>query len=182
MIQNVCIILKKWSPDAFLSKEGLTKGRGSFARTLIKLDVTCGLNDRLVVAIPKCDNFPKKPSTSDTQSKSEKQKDVQNDDFQSVKRKTSKGGNWESQGKHQGSEFDKSTNGFYRSIVKPKSSTLVSNSFYALEEDSGNSMDDLVNDTKKKIKAPPRKTGVWLGRKAERNIAFSFETNLHYCW
>nr|GEU75027.1 zinc knuckle CX2CX4HX4C [Tanacetum cinerariifolium] len=91
-------IHEKWSPDAVLSKEELTKvlvwvklhnvpmvafnsdgpsmiatklgkpimldsytssrcmkfwGRGSFARAFIKLDVTCGLNDKLLVAIPK---------------------------------------------------------------------------------------------------------------------------------
>ncbi|GKE34934.1 hypothetical protein Tco_1454256 [Tanacetum coccineum] len=28
-------------------------GRGSFARALIELDATCGLKDKLVVAIPK---------------------------------------------------------------------------------------------------------------------------------
>ncbi|GJX56600.1 phosphonates import ATP-binding protein like protein, partial [Tanacetum coccineum] len=122
MTQNVLNILKKWSPDAILTKEDLPKmpvwvklhnvpmvalssgrlSRGSFARTLIKLDVTCGLNDRLVVAIPKifghlCDNFPKQSSTSKAQPKDEKQKDVQDVGLQSVKRKTSTCGNWKSQ-------------------------------------------------------------------------------------
>ncbi|GJX87883.1 hypothetical protein Tco_0339897 [Tanacetum coccineum] len=73
------------------------------------------------------------------------------DDFQSVKRKTSKGSNWESQGKHQGSGFNKSTNDSYRPVVKPKYSTPVSNPFFAFEEDNGNSTDDLVDDTRKKV-------------------------------
>ncbi|PWA50008.1 hypothetical protein CTI12_AA468560 [Artemisia annua] len=82
------------------------------------------------------------------QPKDGKQKEAHDDGFQSVKRKTSKGGNWESQGKHQGSGFNKSTNGSYRLVEKPKSSTTASYPFYALEDDNGNSMDD-------------RKTGIW---------------------
>ncbi|GKD60764.1 zinc knuckle CX2CX4HX4C containing protein [Tanacetum coccineum] len=141
-----------------------SSGRGSFARALIELDATCGLKDMLVVAIPKsegsgyrmetirvayeckpprcneckifghsCKYCPKKTSTSDSQLKAGKQKDVQDNGFQSVKRKTSKCGNWESQ-------------------------------------DNENPMDDLVDDTRKKVEAPlkktPRKTGFWTGRKA----------------
>ncbi|GKD96032.1 hypothetical protein Tco_1379929 [Tanacetum coccineum] len=48
-------------------------------------------------------------------------------------------------------------------------------------------MDDLVDDTQKKIKAPPkktpRKTDIWSGRKADsskRNIVFSHETKVNY--
>ncbi|GJS24097.1 hypothetical protein Tco_0452729 [Tanacetum coccineum] len=45
---------------------------------------------------------------------------------------------------------------------------------YALEEDTGNSMYDLVDDTKKKVEAPPRKLGFgWVGKRK----AFSLETN-----
>ncbi|GKE25182.1 hypothetical protein Tco_1436694 [Tanacetum coccineum] len=55
--------------------------------------------------------------------------------------------------KHQGSWFTKSTNGSYISVVKPKSSTPVSNLFSALKEDNGNYMDELVHDTMKKVEA-----------------------------
>ncbi|GKD37626.1 hypothetical protein Tco_1257833 [Tanacetum coccineum] len=41
---------------------------------------------------------------------------------------------------------------------KKTTSTLVSNSFYALEEDNEKHMDVLVNDTRKKMEAPPKKT------------------------
>ncbi|PWA67085.1 zinc knuckle CX2CX4HX4C [Artemisia annua] len=102
-----------------------------------------------------CDNCPKQLSSSKAQSKDGNQKEVQANGFQSLKRKTSKGGNWESKGKCQSSGLNKSTNGSYRSVVKPKSSTAVSNPFSALEDDNGNSMDDLVDDTRKK----PRNTG-----------------------
>ncbi|GJZ60777.1 zinc knuckle CX2CX4HX4C containing protein [Tanacetum coccineum] len=155
MIRNVRIVLKKWSPDANLTKEDLSKvpvwvklhnvpmGRGSFARALIELDATCGLKDMLVVVIPKLG--------SKAHSKDGKQKDVWDDGFQSVKRKTSKDGNWDSQGKRQGSGFTKSNNDSYRPVMKPKSSTPVSNSFSTLEEYNGNSMDDLADDTRKKL-------------------------------
>ncbi|GJS26533.1 hypothetical protein Tco_0487153 [Tanacetum coccineum] len=39
-----------------------------------------------------------------------------------------------------------------RPVVKQKSSTPVSNPFSALGEDNGNVMDDLVADTRKKVK------------------------------
>ncbi|GKB05977.1 hypothetical protein Tco_0834210 [Tanacetum coccineum] len=76
--------------------------------------------------------------------------------------------------------LNKTTNGSYRPVVKPKSSTLVSNSFSALDEDNDNSMDDLVDDTRKKVKAPPQKTNIRSGRKSERNITFSPEAELCY--
>ncbi|GJW33084.1 hypothetical protein Tco_0053116 [Tanacetum coccineum] len=48
-------------------------------------------------------------------------------------------------------------------------------------------MDGLVDDARKKVEAPPKKspkkTGIWLGRKADspkRNVAFSLETKFHY--
>ncbi|GKA15426.1 hypothetical protein Tco_0695173 [Tanacetum coccineum] len=71
------------------------------------------------------------------------QKDVHDDGFHSVKRKTSKCDNWESQ-------------------------------------DNGSCMDDLVDDTRKKVEATLRKTGIWSGRKVERNLALFSETEVHY--
>ncbi|GJX56677.1 zinc knuckle CX2CX4HX4C containing protein [Tanacetum coccineum] len=60
-------------------------------------------------------------------------------------------------------------------------------SFSALEEDNEKPMDDLVDDTRKKMKAPPkktpRKTSIWSGRKADspkRNVVFSLEAQAHY--
>ncbi|GJR64331.1 hypothetical protein Tco_0010396 [Tanacetum coccineum] len=51
----------------------------------------------------------------------------------------------------------------------------------------GKPMDDLVDDTQKKIEAPPkknpRKTSIWSGKKADsskRNIVFSHETKVTY--
>ncbi|GJY05207.1 hypothetical protein Tco_0371147 [Tanacetum coccineum] len=70
---------------------------------------------------------------------------------------------------------------------KKKASTLVSNASSALEEDNGKHMDDLVDDTQKKIEAPlkktPRKTGIWSGRKADSpkwNLVYSPKTKVHY--
>ncbi|GKC52661.1 hypothetical protein Tco_1075406 [Tanacetum coccineum] len=74
----------------------------------------------------------------------------------------------------------KPTNGPNSSVVKPESSIPVSNSFSTLEEDNDNFMDDLVDDTRKNVEAPPRKTGIWSSWKAERNIVVSLETELHY--
>ncbi|GJZ68081.1 phosphonates import ATP-binding protein like protein [Tanacetum coccineum] len=131
MIRNVPIVLKKWSPNVSLSKEDFTKGWGCFARALIELDATCGLKDKLVVAIPmseECEMEDKQRGKPFT------------------KKKTSKCGNWESQGKRQGSRFNKSTNGSYRPVVKSTSSTPISNPFSALEEDNGNFIDDLVDE------------------------------------
>ncbi|GJY42634.1 hypothetical protein Tco_0430847, partial [Tanacetum coccineum] len=70
--------------------------------------------------------------------------------------------------------------GSYRPVVKLKSSTPVSNLFSAFEEDNCNSMDDLVDDTRKKVEAPPKKTSIWSRRTAERNKAFSPKTELLY--
>ncbi|GJW00197.1 hypothetical protein Tco_1555448 [Tanacetum coccineum] len=54
---------------------------------------------------------------------------------------------------------------------KKTASTLVSNASSALEEANGKHMDDLVDDTQKKIEAPlkktPRKTSIWSGREAD---------------
>ncbi|GKA58828.1 zinc knuckle CX2CX4HX4C containing protein [Tanacetum coccineum] len=188
-------------------------GHGSFARALIELDAICGLKDRLVVIPKlegsgytmetirveyewkpprcdeckifghSCDNCPKKPSTSHTQSNAGKQKDVQEEDgFHSMKLITGKCGNWESQGKRQASGFNKTTNGSYRPVVKPKSSTPVSNPFSALEEDNGNYMDDLIDVIRKKVEDLPRKIGICSGRKADypkRNVVFSPEMKVH---
>nr|GEU68212.1 hypothetical protein [Tanacetum cinerariifolium] len=134
MIQNVLIILKKWSPDANLSKEDLTKvpmwvklynvpmvtftskglSHGSSARALIELDDTYGLKDRLVVAIRKSEGSDYRMETIRQMPKLAYQ--------------------------------NKTTN------------TSVSNAFSALEEDNGKSMDVSVDDTWKKMEAPPKKT------------------------
>ncbi|GKC41029.1 hypothetical protein Tco_1053413 [Tanacetum coccineum] len=65
-------------------------------------------------------------------------------------------------------------------IVKSESSIPVSISFSTLEEDNDNFMDDLVDDTRKNVEAPPKKTGIWSSWKAERNIVVSLEMELHY--
>ncbi|GJX78781.1 putative ribonuclease H-like domain-containing protein [Tanacetum coccineum] len=74
--KNVLNILKKWSPNAILTKEDLPKmhvwvklhnvpmvalssgrlSRGSFTRALIEFDATCWLKDRLVV-VPKLEGL-----------------------------------------------------------------------------------------------------------------------------
>nr|GEV73021.1 hypothetical protein [Tanacetum cinerariifolium] len=62
-------------------------------------------------------------------------------------------------------------------------STPVSNMFSDLEEDNGKLMVDLVGDTRNKVGAPQRKTGIWSCRKADspkRHVAFSVETKLRY--
>ncbi|GJT11592.1 hypothetical protein Tco_0858634 [Tanacetum coccineum] len=176
--------LKFESPYGFLLSMCMESCvHGSFARALIELDATCGLKDRCndcKIFGNSCDNCPQQASTSKAQPKDEKLQDVHDDGLQSVIQKTSKRGNCKSQGKRQGSRFAKPTNDSYKPIVKPKSSSLVSNPFSALKEDNGNSIDDLVDDTRKKVVAPPGKTGIWSARKADRNIAFSPKTELHY--
>ncbi|GKC20108.1 hypothetical protein Tco_1022258 [Tanacetum coccineum] len=50
-------------------------------------------------------------------------------------------------------------------------------------KDNGKHMDDLVDDARKKVEAPPKKTSIWSGRKADspkRNVVFSPETKVHY--
>ncbi|GJS37353.1 hypothetical protein Tco_0535735 [Tanacetum coccineum] len=44
---------------------------------------------------------------------------------------------------------------------KKTTSTRVSNAFSSLEEDNRKPMDVLVDDTRKKVEAPPSKTGIW---------------------
>ncbi|GKA89206.1 zinc knuckle CX2CX4HX4C containing protein [Tanacetum coccineum] len=64
-----------------------------------------------------------------------------------------------------------------------ETSTLVSNAFSALEDDNEKPMDDLVDDTQKKVEAPPRKTCIWSGRKVDspkRNVVFSPKMKVHY--
>ncbi|GKA74142.1 hypothetical protein Tco_0780444 [Tanacetum coccineum] len=76
-----------------------------------------------------------------------KQKDVEDDGFQGMKGKASKGGKW----KIQGNRFNKSINGSYKAVVKSKSSISVSNPFSTLEEDNDNLIDDMVDDTRKNV-------------------------------
>ncbi|GKE55815.1 hypothetical protein Tco_1495000, partial [Tanacetum coccineum] len=82
-----------------------------------------------------------------TKPKVGKQKDVEDDGFQGMKGKASKGGKW----KIQGNRFNKSINGSYKAVVKPKSSISVSNPFSTLEEDNDNLIDDMVDDTRKNV-------------------------------
>nr|GEX15482.1 hypothetical protein [Tanacetum cinerariifolium] len=70
---------------------------------------------------------------------------------------------------------------------KKKTSILVSNSFSALEEANEKPTDDLTDDTRKKMEAPPkkapRKTDIWSSRKTDypkRNVVFSPKMNVHY--
>ncbi|GKD28600.1 hypothetical protein Tco_1239378 [Tanacetum coccineum] len=70
------------------------------------------------------------------------------------------------------------------SIMDDSDSEEVKNVFV---EDNGKPMDCLVNDARKKVEDPPkkthRKTGIWLGRKVDspkRNVIFSPEPKIHY--
>ncbi|GJU54530.1 hypothetical protein Tco_1228244 [Tanacetum coccineum] len=70
------------------------------------------------------------------------------------------------------------------SIMDDNDSEKVENVFV---EYNGKHIDDLVDDARKKVKAPPkkthRKTGIWSGMKADspkKNIVFSPETKVHY--
>nr|GEW93573.1 zinc knuckle CX2CX4HX4C [Tanacetum cinerariifolium]GEW94136.1 zinc knuckle CX2CX4HX4C [Tanacetum cinerariifolium] len=50
-------------------------------------------------------------------------------------------------------------------------------------EDNRKHMDDLVDDIRKKVEAPSKKTSIWSGRKTgspKRNVVFSHETNVYY--
>ncbi|GKA28795.1 hypothetical protein Tco_0715040 [Tanacetum coccineum] len=50
-------------------------------------------------------------------------------------------------------------------------------------EDNEKHMDNLVDDTRKNVEAPPKKTGIWSSRKAgspKRNVVFSHKTKVHY--
>ncbi|GKD80651.1 zinc knuckle CX2CX4HX4C containing protein [Tanacetum coccineum] len=81
-------------------------------------------------------------------------------------------------------------NYFYRDVSKPTSTSQPkenketasqpkSYAFSDLEEDN----EKFVDDTQKKVEAPPRKTCIWSGRKVDspkRNVVFSPETKVHY--
>nr|GEV28376.1 putative reverse transcriptase domain-containing protein [Tanacetum cinerariifolium] len=52
-----------------------------------------------------------------------------------------------------------------------------------VKEDNDNSIDEMVDDTRKKLVAPPKKTGIRSGRKVDshkRNVVFSPETKVRY--
>nr|GEZ03614.1 hypothetical protein [Tanacetum cinerariifolium] len=70
------------------------------------------------------------------------------------------------------------------SIMYDSDSEEVTNIFV---EYNGKHVDDLVDDARKKVEAPPKKvpkkTGIWSGRKADsfkRNLVFSPKTTFHY--
>ncbi|GKD35588.1 hypothetical protein Tco_1251097 [Tanacetum coccineum] len=134
-------------------------GRGSFARGLIEVEATCRIKDKLVVAIPKLEGIGYTMETICVEYE------------------------WEPPRCDECSGFNKSTNGSYKPVVKPKSSTPVSNLFSTLEEDNDNSIDDMVDDTRKKVVAPPRMTVIWSSRKADSpkiNVFFSPKMKIHY--
>ncbi|GKB95178.1 hypothetical protein Tco_0981315 [Tanacetum coccineum] len=75
-------------------------------------------------------------------------------------------------------------NVFDNSKLDDSDSEEVKNVFV---EDNGKHIDGLVDDARKKVEVPlkkiHRKTGIWLGRKADspiRNVTFSFEMKVHY--
>nr|GEU46625.1 probable 2,3-bisphosphoglycerate-independent phosphoglycerate mutase [Tanacetum cinerariifolium] len=70
------------------------------------------------------------------------------------------------------------------SIMDDSDSEEVKNIFV---EYNGKHVDDLVDDARKKVKAPPKKipkkTGIWSVKKVDsfkRNLVFSLETTFHY--
>ncbi|GJZ06891.1 hypothetical protein Tco_0540684 [Tanacetum coccineum] len=140
-------------------------GRGSFARSLIVLDATYGLNDMLVVVIPKLEGacyttetirvkYEWKPYRCDeckifghlcdnfllkpsTSTTLPKDKEPKDQDGGPVVRPSLDNGKAKSK--------------------KDEANTPVSNLF---------SMNDLVDDIRKRVRAPSRKTDIWSGRKA----------------
>ncbi|GKC68048.1 hypothetical protein Tco_1100646, partial [Tanacetum coccineum] len=65
---------------------------------------------------------------------------------------------------------------------KKTTSTPLSNAFSVVDEDNEKHMDDLVDDTRKKVGASPKKTSIWSSRKADSpksNVVFSPETKVH---
>ncbi|GJR59805.1 hypothetical protein Tco_1501967 [Tanacetum coccineum] len=80
------------------------------------------------------------------------------------------------------SDWQKSNNS--ESAVNDSDSEEVENVFV---EDNGKPIDGLVDDARKKVEVPPKRTpritGIWSGRKADspkRNVVFSPETKVHY--
>ncbi|GJU67156.1 hypothetical protein Tco_1253415 [Tanacetum coccineum] len=126
-------VWNKWSNnpimlDSYTSSMCMDSwGHGSFARGLIEMDATCRIKDKLVVAISKLEGIGYTMETICVEYE------------------------WEPPRCDECSGFNKSTNGSYKPVVKPKSSTPVLNPFSALEEDNDNSIDDMVDDTRKKV-------------------------------
>nr|GEW26081.1 hypothetical protein [Tanacetum cinerariifolium] len=96
-------------PDANQTKEDLTKdmlvvaipklecSRYSMKIIRMKYEWKPNISDECKVFGHSCDNCAIKRSTSNIKPKDGKQKDIEDDGFQSVKRKTSKDGNWDNQ-------------------------------------------------------------------------------------
>ncbi|GJT96955.1 hypothetical protein Tco_1092473 [Tanacetum coccineum] len=92
-------------------------------------------------------------------------------------------------GNKKGSSQPKSNVNGKASTSQPKENkeaSLQCNAFSTLEEDNGNPMDDLIDETRKKVEVPlkktPRKTGIWSGRKSDspkRIVVFYPETKVH---
>ncbi|GJY01623.1 reverse transcriptase domain-containing protein [Tanacetum coccineum] len=197
LIRNVLFILRKWTPNSMLTKEELTsvpvwiKFHGvpvsafttdglSVIATRLGTPIMVGraLKDTMIISVP---NLIGNGVTMHTI-----KGETSNDGFQTIQRKDSRGPLGSKQGtigNHSLSKQQMPKSAYQKKMT----STLVSNAFSALEEDNEKPMDDLVDDTLKKVEAPPKKTprkiGIWSGRKAnspKRNIVFSPETKIHY--
>ncbi|GJU84708.1 hypothetical protein Tco_1292254 [Tanacetum coccineum] len=129
-------------------------GRSSVAHALIELEATCVFNDMLVV-----ENFKLEGKVLVTHvTISLKKPSTSN-----LKLKDAK-------------QEDVEDDGFQRECETEEKIVIGTTKIMG-------TMDDLVDDTKKKVEAPPMKTGIWLGRKMDspkRNVVYSLETKLHY--
>ncbi|GJT09612.1 JmjC domain-containing protein [Tanacetum coccineum] len=172
LIRNALFILRKWTPSSNLSKEELSfvpvwfkfhgvlvsaftgDGLSVIATCLgTPMIVDCALKDTMVISIPNRNgNGCPKRVIADLR----KQGGTSNDGFQTVQRKDVRG--------------------------PLTTSTPLSNAFSVLDEDNEKPMDDLVDDTRKKVGASPKKTSILSGRKADSpksNVVFSPETKVH---
>ncbi|GJZ02446.1 hypothetical protein Tco_0520407 [Tanacetum coccineum] len=190
LICNVPFILRKWTPSSMLTKEELTfvyyhhmyanLGRMDYVRPLVGTRADRALKDTVVISVPD-------PIGNGVMMHTIKQGGTSNDGFQSFKMKDFRGPLGSKKGTVGNHNLPKQQMPKY-ACQKKTTSTPVSNSFSALEEDSEKLMDDLVDDTLKKIEAPPKKktpkkTSIWSRRKADspkRNVVFSPETKVHY--
>ncbi|GJT33248.1 hypothetical protein Tco_0923667 [Tanacetum coccineum] len=104
-----------------------------------------------------------------------KQGGTSNDGFQTIQRKVAHDSLVRKHGTGSKHSLPKQQ---VRKLVYQKRTTNipVSNVFSVLEEDNGKPMNDLVDDVRKKVMAPPRKTGIWLSKKTESLLESGFTT------